>query len=85
MSILQQRGLRTRQLEKFTAGQAAFHRATTRWALAASRRNWTKETPGISTGYWKAEEQAGRRAFMRGQCEEVLIHCEFDFVRPVTG
>ena len=36
-----------------------------RWALSAVRRNWTLETPGISTGYWKPRNMPERGALVR--------------------
>ena len=36
-----------------------------RWALSAVRRNWTLETPGISTGYWKPRNRPCGGALVR--------------------
>jgi hypothetical protein len=42
-----------------------------RWAFKAVRRNWTLETPGISTGYWKPRNRPAAARSSGRQFEEI--------------
>ncbi len=73
MSILSSAAFSLASLRNSPPDSGSSPRAV-RWALSASRRNWTLETPGISTGYWKPRNRPDRGAFVRFEFEQILAH-----------
>ena len=61
----EQRRLLARELEELAARQLGLA-ARAALGVEAVRRNWTLETPGISTGYWKPRNSPARARALSG-------------------